>query len=462
MLLLALAPAAAPALADEDPVPQSTQAAETAAVRDRLMSSLFFRGELADMIISVGKAGMFVDTTGMQTNAEVRSALITWIQRNPDRAAGIYLHLKTGASNIPTSIQTYEISWNFNPKFMALVKSLNSAAGDKGVSDEALAEAESRLYGGPQAEADAPAVEAGGAGAPKGNAFFGYSDYKLNKAGLGRELAGAGAWLDAAKGPSGRGPAGLEKDYGEAMAAYAAFVVAASSVKGRDVLSEGESRALEAGRAALRARLAALALRVRAAELAEAEGQAAGPGAARLLAALRAARAALEDAAAAAASGRLGLKELAALSVSSEREFAGVYLKYSAYNGLLALKKRSAAPGYSCLYDYVIARYLGAFFPGAAYARARAELAAGGPALDAALVRAGDGDIDGALSGLGDRAAGLDAAAGFTARVSETNRRAQFFLWGLLFRPAELKVYVHGGRPAFSPAFTFFGIMEKK
>jgi hypothetical protein len=470
LMLALLAAAVPPRCAEPEITPQSTRAAEAASVRDRLMTSLFFRGELADMIISAGKAGMFVDVSGFETNAEVRGALIIWIQRNPEKAAGIYLHFKSGGAGIPTSIETYDISWKFNPQFMALVKSLNAAAGDKAVPGEALEEAESRLYGGPQAEpeAAAPVMAGGGGGArpSRGSAFFAYADYKLNKAGLERELAGAGAWLDAAKGPSGRGPEGLEKDYSDALGTYAAFVVAASSIKGRDVLSEGESRALEKGRSSLRARLAALALRVRAAQLGAAAGglNAAGrePGAAELAAALAAAASRLEAAAEAAGTGALDLRDLSEVSLAAEKDFARVYLRYSAYNGLLALKKRAAGAGYSCFYDYALARYLARRFPGAAYARARAALAAGLPELDAALLKAGRGDTAGAFSGLGARAAELDDAARMVWRASALNRRAQFFLWGLLFRPVEWKVSAAGGRAAFRPAFTFFELIRKK
>lgn len=466
--LLVLAASAPGPCAEPDPVPESTQASELAAARDRLMTSLFFRGEVADMIISAGKAGMFVDVSRLETNAEVRSALIVWIQRNPEKAAGIYLHFKSGGAGIPASIESYEISWKFNPRFSALVKSLNAAAGDKAVPDEALEEAESRLYGGPQTEGEtsAPAVSGGAARPARGTAFFAYSDYKLNKAGLERELAGAGAWLDAAKGESGHGPEGLENDYGEALGAYASFVVAAASVKGRDVLSEGESRALEKGRYSLRAGLAALALRVRAAQLCAAGNLLAGaarqPGAAELGTALSAAKDRLEAAAAAAGSGSLDIKELSALALSAERDFAAAYVRYSAYNGLLALKSRASAAAYSSLYDYAIARYLAVNFPAAAYARARAELAAGVPALDAALLRAGRGDTAGALTGLAGRAGELEGAARFVRHASEFNRRAEFFLWGVLFRPLEWRVAVSGGRPSFRPVFTFFEMMRKK
>jgi hypothetical protein len=459
-LLLA---AAVPALCDEPEISgKNAQAADLASVRDRLMTSLFFRGEVADMMISSGDADKIIDVRGFETNAEERGALIGWIALNTEKAAEIYLNLKSGGKGMPASMESYRTSWKFNPQFLALVKNLNSAAGDKAVPDEALEEAESRLYDGYQAGTAAPVVGTGGAGAARGTPFFAYADYKLNKAGLERELDGAGAWLDAAKGPSGRGPRGLEDEYGGALAAYASFVVAASSVKGRDVLTEEESRALETGRASLRASLAALALRVRASQLAAAEEllkeEGGEPGASALRSAVAAARTRLEEAAGETVSGRRALTELSSLAISSEKDFASVYLRYSVYNGLLALKKRAAGAGYSCLYDYALSRWLAARFPEAGYARARAELFAGGPALDAALLRSGGGDIAGAIAGLGGRAEKLESAARSVRLASEANRRAQFFLWGILFRPVELNVSGAGGRAYFRPAFTFFDI----
>ena len=108
--------------------PENAQADETVSVRDRLATSLFFRGELADMIIAADMAGRFINMDGIETNADARSALLNWIQHNPAKAAVVYLHLKSGAAGLPDSIETHELSWKFDSGFISRIKALNAAA----------------------------------------------------------------------------------------------------------------------------------------------------------------------------------------------------------------------------------------------------------------------------------------------------------------------------------------------
>jgi hypothetical protein len=143
----------------------------------------------------------------------------------------------------------------------------------------------------------------------------------------------------------------------------------------------------------------------------------------------------------------------------SEREFARLYLVYTAYDGLLSLKRKANGQGFSCLLDFAAYRYLAAFFPGSAYPAARVRLAAAGR-LDEALAAAGAGNLEKALSGLDS--AGLDAASSAARSSSALNRAAQFLSWGLLFRPVELKVARAAGGMSFRPAFTFFELAAKK
>ncbi len=456
------------ALCEPEITPANVQAEELSSVRDKLAVSLFFRGELADKIIDAGMAGRFVSLAGLETNADVRGALLGWIQRNPAKAAELYLHLKIGAASLPDRIETRELSWQFNPGFMELIKDLNAAAGDKSVSKEELEMAARRLYGGgPQSGAGGAVVTAGGAGgtgaASRSDFFTGnYADYRLNKAGLEKELAGAGDWLESAHGYG----AAAEPYYGTALSEYSAFVVAAAALKGRTAITAEESAALEVRRISLRARLSALALKARSADLdaisARLAPMAAEPGAAAMAAAAAGLKARFEASAGKAASGGLSLAELRELARGTEREFSAFYLRYSVYNALINLKAAASVSGYSCLYDYVVYRYLAAFFPGAAYPQARARLAGSLPALDEALLKAGGGDIAGAFSVPAIKPEKLKAAASLAAAASAFNRRAQFFLWGVLFRPVELAAAGHNGQASFRPAFTFFKLMERR
>lgn len=460
LVLSVLLAAAAPRAAAQEIQAEDAMASDAAQVRDKLAVSMFFRGELADKILEAGMAGRFVSLEGVETHAGARSLLLEWIRRNPAKAADVYLGLKGSGGRIHDSIETRRVAWEFNPSFIASIKALNAAAGNASVSREAMETAARRLYDGPQAEA-ADAVELGG-GAGTGTGFFSgsYADYKLNRAGLEKEIARTGAWLEAARPVSPRPP--LADAYETAFSLYREFIVAASVLKGRAAMTGAESLRLEGLRVRLRAALAALSLRARAAALEEAASalapSRAEPGAAGLMAALAALAAELEDSAAG-ATGRTDLRALAKMVNAAEGEFAGLYMAYTAYDGLLGLKRKASGPGFSCLLDFAAYRYLAAFFPGSPYPAARARLAAA-VRLDAALAAAGSGDLEKALSGLDHN--GLQAAAAAARSSSALNRAAQFFSWGLLFRPVELQAVRKAGGTSYRPAFTFFELAVKK
>ncbi len=458
ILLSALLLAAAPPSRAAEPSPRDLQADEAAEVRAKLATSLFFRGEVADKIIAAGRQERFVDLEGIETYAGVRGALLAWISRHPDKAAEVYLGMKGSGGRVHNSIETREMSWEFNASFLESVKALNAASLGSSVSREAMEMAARRLYGGVAAEAVVPVFGGAAAGAGR-TAAPAYADFRLNKGGLEGEIKRAGAWIGAVKPRADRGAAGAA--YAAAISAYREFIVAASGVKGRDAVTRQEAVRLETLRGGLRSSLAALALLSRAAELEEAElalNTAAGePGAREMLSAVTALKAGLEASAA-----RAGKKDLAGLAVtvnSAEDKFAAMYLGFSVYDGLLNLRRRAAPAGFSCLYEYAVFRFLSVFYPASPYPLARAELASAAGGLDAALEKAGKGDLEGALSGLDT--ARLEAAAATVSSGSAFNRAAQFFSWGLVFRPLELKVTVKGGRPSFRPVLTFFEVMGK-
>lgn len=457
-ILASLQPVSLPAQEDKPLAPRQAQearpsdaAAEAAAVRDRIMTSLFFRGEVADKILDSGEADTYVDLSAFETHAEARSALLDWIRKNPAKAAEIYLSLKySGGRPSGQTREVYEISWKFNPSFLAAVKALNAAAGSSTASREVMELAARRLYEGQLAEAEAPPVIAGGAGG-RSVSRKDFADYRLNKGALDAELSRAAGWMEAARLEAAR--PGVEQAYASAFAIYQEFLVAASALKGRGVLTAKESVRLEELRSRLRAALGLLSMRARVSALDQAAvalASAAGePGATEMLAAVKALKAELEQLA---ALGESGAAVPAKDAVQAENKFAGLYLGYSAYDGLLNLKRRAARPAFSCLLDYAAWRWLASFAPGSPYPKARTELEAAAAALDQALALAGSGNLEGALTGLD--AGRLEAAAGAVSSASAFNRAAQFYSWGLFFRPVELKVTMKGGRPVFRPAFT--------
>ncbi len=465
LLALTLTVSAPAAFAGDVPEASAQDAGqeETSAVADRLATSMFFRGELADMIIDAGIEGRFVDMGGIETNAGAKSALLAWIRKNPAKAAAVYLDLKGGGGAVHDSLETRRTTWEFNPAFIAAIKALNAAAGSSSVSKETLESAARRLYEGQQPEGEGPGGAVGG-GNSGGNKFFSinYADYRLNKAGLEREVSQAGSWLGTVRGAGEAEKAGVA--YTAAFSVYSDLVVAASELKGRDAVTESESRNLEVMRLKLRSAMAVVSLRSRISALADAgaslEKLGAAPGAKELRKSVDRLKDELGSYSARIEGGGVTLGGLGKIVNPAENDFAALYLKYSVYDGLVTLEKRVSGSGFSCLYDYAVYRYLSAFFPAAAYPRARAELKGAGTGLGAALLKAGSGDAAGAMAGLD--LARLKAAADLVSSASSFNRGAQFFSWGLLFRPVEFKVSAREGRAVFRPAFTFLELTMKK
>ena len=463
LLLLLFLLGAAAARAQEGPLPEinseDAQAREREALRDRLSASLLLRGELADRIIENNMSAKLVDMKGVQTHSDLRLLLLDWIKQNPDKAAWLSLHFKNGGGEIPDIYAFETTKWVINPHFMEMVKALSAAARDSRVSSEGLEAAARRLYEGSATGGDAPPPVVGGGGTGTGFFAGNYAEFKLNRAGLDRELAGGGAMLDALRGPGGRGPGGAEREYSAAVAEYGTFVVAASAVRGRTAITSAESSGLEAWRTALSRALAALEVRARTAALeAFASGFPAGGRAGTRGFAGSASRLGgrLENLLARLEGGQLSLKEFGAGLGALEKDFADFYIKYSFYSGLLGLKARAQAAGFSCFYDYALWRALARFFPGTALARARAELAASSSGLEAALRKAEAGNFGGALACMEGRAARMEAALGVVREASVYNRAAQFFLWGIIFRPFEVEVSVRNGKPFMMPSVTFF------
>ncbi len=439
--------------------PKDAQADDAAAVRDKLMTSLFFRGEVADGIIGSGEAGRFVDLSGVDTYAGERSALLGWIADHPDEAARVWLELAGGGGSLHDSLTKDVVTWKLRKSFLNDIEALRAAAEGPGVSMEAMEMAERRLYGGAQTEG-APYVSLTGAKESSGGGLrpSDYADFRPDKAGLDREVARLGDWLASAKTLASWGEAA--GTYARAFSLYRDFVVEASSLKGREAMTGAESAGLEALRARLRAALTSLTMLGRSLQLGQAAvalaSESGEPGAAELLASLRELQASLESAAAA-ADGQ-DIRALASKLGAAEDRFAAAYLSYTAYDGLLALKRRATPRGFSCLYDYAVFRLLSAFLPSSRYLRERALLESSRGALDAALEKAGRGDPAAALAGLDVRA--IAKAAADVRAASDFNRAAEFFSWGIFFRPLELRVTASGKSASLRPVFTLAEVLR--
>jgi len=447
---------------EQDIKPVNVNEAEYSALKDRLSVSLFFRGELADRIIDAGLQGRLLELQGGETHSEVRGALLDWIKKNPDKAANLYFYLSRHGSYgvMPAEIKYSKPSWELNPRFLGLIKALKAAAGDRGMSDETLNLSAARLFEGPQVPPEARGIEPDRARA-EGTAFFsGYADYKLNRAGLEKELKNLRGWTDSLRDGKETGDASetQRRLFDEAFSAYGAFTAAASAFKSRSALTAGESAGLEKSRRVLKGKLAALTLYEMAGRVHKAAGGL-GREDVELIGEAKLLSGNFEKAAGELEAGLYAPGEMARVLRAAGHARAVFCARAGAVKTLSALSLRlERAAGFSCLYDYLFSVYFERFYPDSDCVRARGALQGGEALLRSASARLGRG-APGELGG--DLSAELAAFIGsveIVEKISVFNRRAQFFLWGLIFRPFELEVSASAGKLKFKPAFTFFEI----
>ncbi len=470
---LLMAALALPA-ASQGPVPDAPQLSPREEgrsfeeVRDRILSSLFFRGEVADLIIEAGISGQFVVTEENEPYSEVREKMLAWIRLDPDQAAKIYLYLKKGRDTSAEKGYTYkEYSFEISPHFVGLVKALSAAAADGAASDEDLSAAGRRLFAGIAIEPDGSS----GAGAGAGPAMGGPSDdgsslinadFKLDKKALSASARRLGAWADSARkdlelarGPRADRRAGL---VGKAFAEYRGLLGAASSVSGRDRITAAEAARLEKLRQSVRGSLSASSLLAAAddldslADLMERRGR---PGSASRA---RAAARELDGAGARIESGSARAAEIGRLISEGERVYLAASFGTRAALLLANMAETAARPDLSCLYDFLSDRYFRRAAPGSAYARARRLLGLIGAAAPGAAALAEKGDFDGAfekLSSASGAGKGPDAAAAefgealkLAAAVSRANARAQYLTAGVALNPLGLEFGPRGFRLA--------------
>ena len=447
---------------ESDIKPANVNEAEYSALKDRLSVSMFFRGELADRIMDAGLQGRLLKLTGSETRADVREALLNWIKKNPDKAANLYFYLSHNESPgaIPAETKYSMSSWEIHPRFLALIKALMAAAGDKGVSDEALNLAADRLFGGPQAASEEGIIEPGRVRTEKTAFFSGYADYKLNRAGLDRELKSLRTWTDSLR--NGLDPADvsspLARFFDETFSAYGSFTVAASALKSRSALTAEESVGLEKERRFLRGKLAALTLRELAARVNKAVS---GFGAedAELFGEAKALSGDLENAAGDFEAGRGARGDMGGVLNAADRDCAVFCARAGAAKALAVMRFRlGRTAGFSCLYDYLSWLCFERFYPAGEYVRARGALQGGEALLRRARARLDRGALEDGSGDLPAEMAEFIGSLEAVEKISAFNKRAQFFLWGLVFRPAELEVSAPAGKLSFKPAFTFFRI----
>ena len=439
--------------------PSSVNAEELRGIRDRLATSLFFKGELADNIIKSGLQNRLVGMTGRETYSEVRSALIAWIKTNPDQAANIYFYLESrqpGAGKPPEVINYQMPSWVINPHFLELVQGVNRVAKDAAITDEEMSLVAQRLFEAAQTqpEAYAPWIPNGAAAQGAGGAgSISYADYRLNPASVERERRTLGGWFENVKSAAEAeiSGAGKEKSISpqrrileETFSIYRDFLVALSGLKGRIKITREEAVQLEALRQSLRKNLGELETLSAMRKINE-RAQALpplSPGSKILKDDARRIEEGFKVLLADLRGNPESVKSAGSRFYELKKVFDFWTLRFSAHGRLSDLKNRIAERRFSCVFDKFVFKYLSRFHPSADYAR----LAAGGDerskALDISLEGVAAGDYEtasffslGAKKSLSGNILEAERDAARLEAYSRFNRRIQFFFWDAFVNP---------------------------
>ena len=453
-------------------------------VLNKLRTDLAYRGKIADKMLESGVAGTVVNLSGSPTYSEAREAVIHWITRNPEKAAAyaVMLSGKPGSDgtssaqgvngpgygvgyggkdyvvnedgSIIKTIYTYSLS----NTFLKRIKALTAAASDRSLSAENLADAGRRLFEGTSPyqgtlETDFDAVagiqtSAGGKGRKRSHSggyraarYSGqYDNIKINRAALDSETSRAEQLLSAMRG-AGNGPEGAEQYYAYAWKAYSNFAGYSSPLKSRKVITGKEADSLEQLRTDLRKALAGLSLKLMSLyteELSRSlDDTAAGYDELR-----KAMRRLIEeiDEKLAEAGGLNDSAEITRILSEAQAAFSALYMAYSVYNTVFELGKQASGLGFSCLYDKFVFSLLNIIAPESPYVRVRNEAKGAVSQLSAVLKKAASGDIMEALEK--GRVDNLRALIDEAEEYSRRNREAQYYAWGILFRPFEIEITV--------------------
>jgi hypothetical protein len=431
--------------------------AEFEETRDRILSSLFFRGEVADAVLEAGLAGDFIETGGDGTYAGLRERLLSWIKTDPEQAARVYLYLKKGRDLTAERGYTYkEYSFEISPHFVGLIRSLEAAAAAGGASDEDLSAAGRRLFAGLSMDGE---NSAGGTlkaaprepSSPSGAGSLVNADFRLDRAALASSARKLGAWAGSARsdlanapGPrSGRRSVLLEK----AFAGYRGLLAASSSVSGRGRITASEAGRLESLRLSVRSSLSAASLLAASDDLersAEAMERAGRKGTAGRT---RAAISELDRYGSRVEGGEAGARELGRLLAEGERIYRAASLYSRAALLLDEMSRLSSGRADSCLYDFLSDGVFSRLLPDSPYAAAKRDLARLGAAASRAAVLLENGDQAGAFAELSDGRGGasedpavlFSRSAAFFRSVSAANARAQYVAAGAVLNPLGLR-----------------------
>ncbi len=455
-MVLLSAPLSAGAPPEFSVPPAAAAPGELREVRDRLMTGLFLRGQLADSIMDAGLQERFVGAAPGRTRSEVRQALMDWIYANPDKAADLYFYLRDRAPSGKErsgEISYAEPVWNLRRHFLDMAALGEKAAADRSMSDEEISLAAQRLFSAAQAQPEAPAPVvpgAYGAEAPGADGLPELADYLLHPDRVEGERRALAQWLENLKSAAeadrvSGGGEGLERSellLEETFMMYRDLAVVLSDLKSVKRISGTQAGRVETMRRAFRRNLyelEALAA-VRRLDKALPRLAAAAPGGQALRSEgldLRRGFSAFLAEIGADRDGPYGAeRRLYELEKKADLWALGAFI----HGRLFRVKTDAEGRVFSCVLDALMFRYLSLAHPLSGYVRAAGTMSAAAAALDdgmeaAADLAGGRGDAGALLA----RAAAWERSAAALRSYSGLNRRLQFIFWDSLFNPSGLR-----------------------
>lgn len=452
---------------------------------NKIVTSLFYRGEIADTMLETGFASTVVDISKARTYSEARAAVISWIANNPKKAADYSIMFSNGVKrkiggndieyNADGSITRTIYKYSLSDSFMAKIMELTAAASNKKLSAENLSDTSRNLFDGVSAYQDRLNTDFDSllvsADKSAGNrrerqykdrkkaVYSGkYDDIKLNRAALEKETNRAEYLLASLRG-SGKGPKGAEKFYAYAQQAYGNFAGYASPLKGRKIINEEEAKKLENYRAELRKALAGLSLRLMAVYSADMAGSLEDDN---YCAAMRISLIALAEKLNKKLEEAQSLDDLQAISnllAEAQAEFSKKYMDYTAYKEAVSIEEKSKTLGFSCLADLFFFKLMSFINPHCRFVEARMETPKNSLAIKEAIAISKGASQNILFNEALDKTKTILNEIKFYSAYSAYR---QYLGWGILFRPYEIKAGFNGVRLMLRPYFPWFVFCSQK
>lgn len=366
-----------------DLTPSSADVEELEEIENRIKTSLFFKGKVADVFIENG-LHEWIPVGAAKGYAETREALIKWIGGNAEKAARIYLSAEMGI--LPGSEIKYKMmKWKLNPHFAGLIKELNEAAADMSLSKEDLNLVSRRLFEGKHAPVNYVNFDLEESGPQKTGEEIKYAGYKVNRELLGKEMSEFDEYLALlsrrVKAWNGD-KANLWPLMKKAGFFHRKFSEAALALKSSGRINEEQAKLLEKLRFSARGQFLITETAFIARRTESLLGRLEAGGVEKFSGEMRKAVKKILEGIFSLRAENMGAGETAEFADTYYLPALGILNAARVCEYLLELKEKSEKTGFSCVYDLLVFRHLSHFAPSSGYVAAREKMKKEAAAID--------------------------------------------------------------------------------